>query len=229
MTIFFRSSLGQPVHGDCRPLVENCSYCYPWNSLSGGYDNWCDIKPSIYRRIGRQMWIWWDRWTLVGPISHHIIKCFHVAYFFILVALFLRLFFWSHNGILAGARRIYDDLERWLSFRDFSDRNWCISRIFLISYFIHRNKILDDAISHEFSGFKLRIIGHSLGAGIAAMLGLMLRQKFPTLRCLCFSPPGCVFSQRTARESKDYALYVWFYCLCPSKTLIVEGCYQDMF
>ncbi|KAL3793242.1 hypothetical protein HJC23_000784 [Cyclotella cryptica] len=84
-----------------------------------------------------------------------------------------------HNGILAGARRIYDDLAR--------------------------NKILDQAISHEFSGFKLRIIGHSLGGGIAAMLGLMLRQKFPTLRCLCFSPPGCVFSERTAQESKNYA------------------------
>lgn len=29
-------------------------------------------------------------------------------------------------------------------------------------------------------------------------------------RCLCFSPPGCVFTKRTAEESKEY---VWSYVL----------------
>lgn len=40
MNNHYRSSVsGQPVHGDCRPHVENCRSCYPWNSLTGGYDN----------------------------------------------------------------------------------------------------------------------------------------------------------------------------------------------
>ena len=68
-----------------------------------------------------------------------------------------------------------------------------------------RHKTLDHALSNEFSGFHLRVVGHSLGAGIAAMLGLMLRQKYPSLMCLCFSPPGCVFTPRTAERSKAYA------------------------
>mmetsp|Transcript_19659 Transcript_19659/g.42728 ORF Transcript_19659/g.42728 Transcript_19659/m.42728 type:complete len:394 (+) Transcript_19659:1628-2809(+) len=82
-----------------------------------------------------------------------------------------------HSGMLAGAKWIYDDLKR--------------------------HKILDEAMEAH-PDFGLRIIGHSLGAGVAAMLGRMLRQQFPNLYCLCFSPPGCVFSERTARESKDY-------------------------
>jgi hypothetical protein len=44
----------------------------------------------------------------------------------------------------------------------------------------------------------------SLGAGVAAILGLMLRQQFPNLYCLCFSPPGCVFSAKIAKESQSY-------------------------
>lgn len=82
-----------------------------------------------------------------------------------------------HSGFLAGACWIYDDLKR--------------------------HKILDEAMEAH-SDFGLRIIGHSLGAGIAAILGRMLRQQYPNLYCLCFSPPGCVFSERIARESQEY-------------------------
>jgi len=84
---------------------------------------------------------------------------------------------YCHSGMLAGAKWIYDDLKR--------------------------HKILDKAMEAN-PDFGLRIIGHSLGAGVAAMLGRVLRKQFPNLYCLCFSPPGCVFSERTAKESKDY-------------------------
>ena len=42
----------------------------------------------------------------------------------------------------------------------------------------------------ENRSYKLRIIGHSLGAGVAAILSVLLRPKYPDLRCLAFSPPG---------------------------------------
>lgn len=84
-----------------------------------------------------------------------------------------------HSGFLAGACWIYNDLKQ--------------------------NGILDKAMEAH-SDFGLRIIGHSLGAGVAAMLGRMLLQQYPNLYCLCFSPPGCVFSERTANESKDYVV-----------------------
>lgn len=38
--------------------------------------------------------------------------------------------------------------------------------------------------------YKLVITGHSLGAGAAAVLAVLLRNSFPTLQCYAFSPPG---------------------------------------
>lgn len=38
--------------------------------------------------------------------------------------------------------------------------------------------------------YKLVITGHSLGAGTASVLAILLRNSFPSLRCYAFSPPG---------------------------------------
>eukprot|EP00741_Cyanophora_paradoxa_P007257 tig00001095_g7020.t1 len=38
----------------------------------------------------------------------------------------------------------------------------------------------------------LRILGHSLGAGTAALLAIMLQHEFPGLECYAFAPPACV-------------------------------------
>jgi len=56
----------------------------------------------------------------------------------------------------------------------------------------------------EYEGYKLRIIGHSLGAGVASILSFLLRPKYPQLRCIAFSPPGCVMSENLANETKDF-------------------------
>jgi sn1-specific diacylglycerol lipase len=54
------------------------------------------------------------------------------------------------------------------------------------------------------AGYKLRLTGHSLGAGCAAVLSFMLKPKFPDLRCLSFSPPGCTMSANMADSCKGY-------------------------
>jgi hypothetical protein len=36
----------------------------------------------------------------------------------------------------------------------------------------------------------LKSAGHSLGGGIAALLSMLLRSRFPRLQCLAYSPPG---------------------------------------
>jgi len=56
----------------------------------------------------------------------------------------------------------------------------------------------------EFSGYRLLVEGHSLGAGVAAVVATMLRSKYPSVRCLAFSPPGCVFSRHLSESSKHY-------------------------
>jgi len=34
------------------------------------------------------------------------------------------------------------------------------------------------------------VVGHSLGAGTAAILAILLRQEYPRLHCYAYSPPG---------------------------------------
>ena len=38
--------------------------------------------------------------------------------------------------------------------------------------------------------FDIVCVGHSLGAGAAAILAIMLRQEYTTTKCFCYSPPG---------------------------------------
>ncbi|CAD7925735.1 unnamed protein product, partial [Amoebophrya sp. A120] len=57
-------------------------------------------------------------------------------------------------------------------------------------------------------------VGHSLGAGNSAAMGLLLSRKFPELleqhrlRCLLIAPPGSVCSLRLAKESEQYMVSI---------------------
>lgn len=55
---------------------------------------------------------------------------------------------------------------------------------------------------HE--GYSLRLAGHSLGAGIAAILSFLLRPKYPNLKCSSFEPPGCSVSENMAQDCKEW-------------------------
>ena len=52
-------------------------------------------------------------------------------------------------------------------------------------------EILETAFSRG-PNYKLIIVGHSLGAGCAAILSILLRQDYPDLHCLAYSPPACL-------------------------------------
>lgn len=53
-------------------------------------------------------------------------------------------------------------------------------------------------------GYNLKVVGHSLGAGVASILSLMLQDAFPGLTCLAYSPPGCVFDFELACRSEAW-------------------------
>ena len=38
--------------------------------------------------------------------------------------------------------------------------------------------------------FDIVCVGHSLGAGTATILDIMLKQEFPNTKCFAYSPPG---------------------------------------
>lgn len=49
---------------------------------------------------------------------------------------------------------------------------------------------LATAIKKADEMFGLVLVGHSLGAGTAAILAILLRQSHPDLQCFAYSPPG---------------------------------------
>lgn len=51
-------------------------------------------------------------------------------------------------------------------------------------------------------GWKLTVVGHSLGAAVACMLSFHLRARFPTLRCFAFCPPGGLMSDALSRVAR---------------------------
>lgn len=52
--------------------------------------------------------------------------------------------------------------------------------------------------------YRLVIVGHSLGAGVGTLLGLMLRKRYPNLRCITYSPPGSFVTLKTALKCKEF-------------------------
>ena len=62
---------------------------------------------------------------------------------------------------------------------------------------------MKEAFEGEYRNYRLVVVGHSLGAGCAAMLSVMLRPAHPNLRCLAFAVPS-VFSENLAEECSSW-------------------------
>jgi sn1-specific diacylglycerol lipase len=88
---------------------------------------------------------------------------------------------YAHSGMLTSTIWIYNDIQ---------------------AKGVLDNLLLDE--QSKFANYRLRITGHSLGAGCAAILSLMLRPKHPNLRAHCFCPPGCTLSETAAIECEEF-------------------------
>jgi sn1-specific diacylglycerol lipase len=51
--------------------------------------------------------------------------------------------------------------------------------------------------------YDLVLVGHSLGAGTAAILAILLKQQYANLCCFAYSPPGGLL-----RYSKDFKVFM---------------------
>lgn len=58
--------------------------------------------------------------------------------------------------------------------------------------------------SSPFAKYPLVVCGHSLGGGCAAILALLLKPSFPSLKCFAYEPPGCLFDDKLAEMSEDF-------------------------
>jgi len=57
-------------------------------------------------------------------------------------------------------------------------------------------------------GWQFVVVGHSLGAGAAALVSLKLRQFFPSLKCIAFCPPGGTVSKAVAHAMSPFTTSV---------------------
>lgn len=84
-----------------------------------------------------------------------------------------------HKGMLISARYIYDELRN--------------------------NHVLDDLFVLN-PNYNLVVCGHSLGAGVASLLTLLLKQSYPRMQCFAYSPPGCVISEAGRQEMEAHVM-----------------------
>ncbi|KAL6113034.1 dagla [Pungitius sinensis] len=77
---------------------------------------------------------------------------------------------------------------------------------------LEQEMILSQAFGRDLNKGTMRyglvIVGHSLGAGTAAILSFLLRPQYPTLHCYSYSPPGGLFSEDAMEYSKDFVTSV---------------------
>lgn len=62
-----------------------------------------------------------------------------------------------------------------------------------------------DRVMDEYPEHKLVITGHSLGAGVAILLGAKLRSKYSDLRVYAFATPAGLLTRDAARVTENFA------------------------
>ncbi|XP_021375697.1 sn1-specific diacylglycerol lipase beta-like isoform X2 [Mizuhopecten yessoensis] len=72
---------------------------------------------------------------------------------------------------------------------------------------LQNRQILEKAFQQN-QGARLVVTGHSLGAGAAALLAILLKPHFPDLICFTFSPPGGLLSHKASSCCSDYVCSV---------------------
>ena len=101
--------------------------------------------------------------------------------------------------------------------------------------------------------YKLALVGHSLGAGCACLLAMMLREEYPDLHCYCYSPTGSLLgaegnaytqqfvtsvtlgqdlvtrlSVPTAHKLKVDVIHAMETCRKPKYRILLEGAFETL-
>ncbi|XP_067045349.1 diacylglycerol lipase-beta-like isoform X1 [Acropora muricata] len=72
---------------------------------------------------------------------------------------------------------------------------------------LEKRELLQSAFSRAGEGYGLVIVGHSLGAGTASLLSVLLKPAYPDLKCFAYSNPS-VLSQHATPFCEDFIVSV---------------------
>lgn len=63
--------------------------------------------------------------------------------------------------------------------------------------------ILESAFD-KVPGYKLVVVGHSLGSGCACIFSILMKQRYPDVHCFCYSPTGSLLNEAAAAFTEDF-------------------------
>lgn len=73
---------------------------------------------------------------------------------------------------------------------------------------LEEENLIEKALNHNPSrgtqNYGLVFVGHSLGAGAASILAILMKQQFSDLQCFSYSPPGGLLSMPAVEHSKEF-------------------------
>ncbi|XP_060067139.1 diacylglycerol lipase-beta-like [Ylistrum balloti] len=197
--IFANLSLGLcKLCGQCR-----CCAC----ARDGGevhYDNCCQCHTAAIRK-----------WTDVDDADLLYVSFYNKIYaipFFVAIDRKEKSIVVSIRGTLSLRDALTDMSADSVCIDQGESTDWkCHKGIYQAACYIRDelvNKHILEKAFQQNQGARLVITGHSLGAGAAALLAILLKPHYPDLICFTFSPPGGLLSYEASKCCSDYVCSV---------------------
>lgn len=113
---------------------------------------------------------------------------------------------WAHGGMLRAAQAIRSDISRQGTLTAVFEGVGMRGSTASSSFGGSDRGSMDSAsgVTRAYPHYGLKVVGHSLGAGTAVILSLLLHAQYPTLGCCGFGTPGSLLDRKTGLESVNW-------------------------